>query len=157
MRQWVTLQSFRTGVGNDVDYNVDGHKKRAKSRSDQRHNCHTSNTPIHDLALSYDRQTMTSPSDSAMCLWWESSVPNSHQTQDSVWRESQSPSAPIAIVYFVPLSYASAWLVNRCLLVAPIQFRTQSDDPISCYRKPVKRADEIKGYTISLVRSTRFP
>ena len=39
---------------------------------------------------------------------------------------------------------------------APIRFRTQSDDPISCYGKPVDRTNEIKGYAVSLVLSTGF-
>ena len=35
-------------------------------------------------------------------------------------------------------------------LKAPIRFRTQSDDPISCYEKPVELTDEINGHAISL-------
>ena len=40
---------------------------------------------------------------------------------------------------------------------ASILLHTQSDDPIRCDGKPVERASEIKGYAISLVRSTGFP
>ena len=41
-------------------------------------------------------------------------------------------------------------------LKALTHFWTLSDDPVSCYRKPVERTSEIKGYAISLVRSTGF-
>ena len=39
---------------------------------------------------------------------------------------------------------------------APIPFRTRSNDPISRYEEPVKRTNEIKGYTASLVLCTGF-
>ena len=39
---------------------------------------------------------------------------------------------------------------------APIQFQTQSHDPIICYRKPMEGTNEIAHTLISLVRSTRF-
>ena len=38
-----------------------------------------------------------------------------------------------------------------------IHFEAQHYDLISCYRKPVEQTDEIKGWVISLVRSTGFP
>ena len=45
----------------------------------------------------------------------------------------------------------------HCSVEVPIHFRIQSNDPISCNRKPAERTDEIKGYAISLVRSTASP
>ena len=39
----------------------------------------------------------------------------------------------------------------------PVQSPTQFFDPISYYKKPVKRTNKIKGYAISLVRSTGSP
>ena len=42
-------------------------------------------------------------------------------------------------------------------LKAPIYFRTQSHDPISCHGKPVERTNEIKGYETSLVPLHWFP
>ena len=46
--------------------------------------------------------------------------------------------------------------IRRMVFTAPINFQSQSDDPISCYRKPTERTTEIKGYAIPLVRSTGF-
>ena len=48
------------------------------------------------------RQILTSPSDIVLCLIGISSMRYSHQTQDSVRRRSQSLSAPMATVCFVP-------------------------------------------------------
>ena len=41
-------------------------------------------------------------------------------------------------------------------LQALIHFRTQSDDPISCYGKPVERTNEIAYHAKSLARSIGF-
>ena len=46
---------------------------------------------------------------------------------------------------------------QQLVVEAPSQFQTQSDDPISCYRKPVEQTNEIEGYAISLVRSIGLP
>ena len=40
---------------------------------------------------------------------------------------------------------------------APILSQSQSDDPISRYRKPVERSNEIAYHLIPLVRSASFP
>ena len=43
--------------------------------------------------------------------------------------------------------------LSLCDVDVPILFRTQSDDPISCYGKPVERTNEIVYSLISLVRA----
>ena len=51
----------------------------------------------------------------------------------------------------------SLCLCCLCFFSGPIPFRTQSDDPISCFRKPVERTNKITYPLISLVRSTGIP
>ena len=56
-------------------------------------------------ALLYDRQTLTSPLNSVLCLLIGIYHGYSHQTQDTVRQWSKSLSAPISSVCFVPLLY----------------------------------------------------
>ena len=42
-------------------------------------------------------------------------------------------------------------------LKSPSHFRTESDDPIGCYGKPMEQTNEIKGRAISMVPFSGFP
>ena len=72
-------------------------------------------------------------------------------------RMTRAASAPKTAILAILIS-SNRCLVNsrmtkQKLTYTYIHFRTQSDYPIRCYRKPAELTNEIKWYAISLVRS----